>query len=129
MDSNKFIQGVLKTEAPVTPEMTKRISEPKFIRLDHAADGLCTEAGEFKDTLKKYKFYGTPVDEVNLIEELGDLLYYCALACDGLNISFEDVMQINQNKLKTRYPDKFSQDNAENRDLNKERKILEERDE
>ena len=87
--------------------------------------GLVTEAGEFQDMLKKHVFYGKPLDEVNLKEEIGDLLWYCAIALEALDTDFEAVMETNINKLKARYPEKFTEDKAENRDLVKEREILE----
>jgi NTP pyrophosphatase (non-canonical NTP hydrolase) len=91
----------------------------------HAAMGLTTESGEFMDALKKHVFYGKPLDKVNLKEEVGDLLWYCALALHALDSSFEEVMATNIAKLKARYPDKFEESQAINRDLDKERGILE----
>jgi NTP pyrophosphatase (non-canonical NTP hydrolase) len=128
MNPKEYIEGVLKTEAPITELMIERISDPTLIRLNHAASGLITEAGEFEDTLKKHIYYGAKLDKVNLKEELGDLLWYIALACDELKTSFEEVMAVNYKKLKERYGDKFTEEAAEHRDLEKERKILEEGD-
>ena len=91
----------------------------------HAAMGLTTESGEFMDAIKKHLFYGKPLDKVNLKEEIGDVLWYCALALHSLDSSFEEVMATNIAKLKARYPDKFEESQALNRDLDKERSILE----
>lgn len=95
------------------------------IDLQHAALGMITESAEFADMLKKHIFYGKPLDKVNLREEVGDLLWYCAMALRALDTDFETVMETNINKLKARYPQKFTEDEALNRDLDKERKILE----
>lgn len=62
---------------------------------------------------------------VNLAEELGDLFWYMAIVGDELGIKFEDVMDRNITKLKARYGEKFSEEKAEHRDLDSERKILE----
>lgn len=97
----------------------------KQVRLLHASMGLHTEPAEFTDALKKHIFYGKPLDEVNLREELGDTLWYIAIALDCLGTDFETEMNININKLKARYPEKFTSEKAENRDLATERKILE----
>ena len=94
-------------------------------RLLHAGIGMVTEAGEFIDALKKHIFYGKELDRVNLAEEIGDMFWYIAIACDELKVSFEEVQATNIAKLKARYPDKFSLESAENRDLVKERQILE----
>lgn len=95
------------------------------MRLLHAALGLQTEAGEFADPIKKYVFYGKPIDHVLLEEELGDLTWYIALACNALGLDMMAVMEKNVAKLKQRYPEKFTEDKALNRDLDAERKILE----
>jgi NTP pyrophosphatase (non-canonical NTP hydrolase) len=79
----------------------------------HAAMGLVTEAGEFLDNFKK-DLYGKnrPMRPDNAREELGDLLYYMALAIRGLqsmgyNINFRDIIKDNVVKLANRYIDKF----------------------
>lgn len=94
-------------------------------RLLHAAMGLDTEAGEFMDALKKSIFYGKPLDKTNLKEEIGDLLWYLAIAMDELGTDFDTEQDRVIRKLKARYPSKFENELAENRDLATERKILE----
>jgi NTP pyrophosphatase (non-canonical NTP hydrolase) len=106
--------------------------DDKMIRLQHAAFGFCTESGEFMDALKKHVFYGDELDLTNLAEELGDLLWYVALACNALGINLEDVMTKNLKKLhgKTgRYKDQFTEEEALHRNLDVERKTLEGEDE
>ncbi len=88
-------------------------------------DGLCTEAGEALDQLKKHKFYGRPIDEVNLIEEAGDLLWYIACLAHILGVPLHRVAEINIDKLAFRYPEKFSEYLANNRELEGERAVLE----
>src|SRR5690606_12559489 len=114
-----------RTESPVTQELIERASVPKFIRLEHAAYGLATEAGELLDQLKKHKFYGKPLDFVNLEEEAGDVAWYLALVCNALGVDMQAIMDRNIQKLRTRFPEKFSADGAINRDLDAERKVLE----
>lgn len=100
---------------------------PQPIRLFHAALGLSTEVGEFNDMLKKWIYYQQELDQTNLEEELGDILWYVALACNALEVSLEDVMEKNIAKLKARYPGKYTDFLAaeENRDRDAERKSLE----
>ncbi len=91
----------------------------------HGAIGLSTEAGEMLDAVKRALFYGGDLDRTNLIEELGDLEWYMAVIRDALNVSQEEVQQINIEKLRARYPEKFSTDHALQRDLGRERAVLE----
>lgn len=97
----------------------------KQSRLVHYLLGIGTEAGELQDQLKKHLAYGKPFDEVNIKEELGDLMWYVARTCDTLGLTLEEVMEVNINKLKARYGDKFTAYAALNRDLENERKVLE----
>lgn len=94
-------------------------------RLIHASMGMVTEAAEFQDALKKALFYGKPVDTTNLKEEIGDLLWYLAIAMHALQTDFDAEQDRVIRKLKSRYPSKFDNALAENRDLVAERKILE----
>lgn len=115
-----FIEQAKRTESNMTPKMT----EGKW-RLLHAAMGLTTEAGEFMDALKKYYFYGKALDRTNLLEELGDLLWYMAIALDELDSDFSSEMDRVIRKLRARFPDKFNALDANIRDLDAERRELE----
>ena len=81
-------------------------------RLTNAALGLSGEAGEFADSVKKHLFHGHPLDSDALQKELGDVLWYVALACDSLDLSMADVMQANMEKLRRRYPAGFSREQS-----------------
>ncbi len=125
MNSDQYIRDAIRTESQDFLSMQGRFSDDSIKRLLHAGIGLATESGEFLDTLKKHLFYGKELDKVNLKEELGDLFWYMAIACDELDVSFESLMDKNIKKLKARYGEKFSEDLAENRNLKNERNILE----
>lgn len=76
-------------------------------RLLTASVGMCAEAGEFTEIVKKIIFQGKPVNEENLFHlkrELGDIMWYVAQACIGLNISLDEVLEMNVEKLVARYP-------------------------
>lgn len=96
-------------------------------RLEHAVMGIVTEAGELMDQIKKSKIYNKPIDKVNLIEEGGDVMWYLALLARELGIGFEEMWDKNIRKLQKRYPEKWSEHDADpqNRDLSKEREELE----
>lgn len=91
----------------------------------HMALGLVTEAGEFADVYKKALAYKKPIDYINLKEELGDMLWYISNFCNIMNWDMSDIMETNIKKLETRYPEKFTEDLAINRNLEEERNILE----
>ncbi len=91
----------------------------------HMLFGMTTEVGELTDVFKKYIAYGKEIDPVNVVEELGDILYYLASFCRIYGVPLSEVISRNIAKLETRYPEKFTQYNANNRDLEKEREQLE----
>ena len=88
-------------------------------RLLTAAVGMSAEAGEFTEIVKKIVFQGKPVNQENLFHlkrELGDIMWYVSQACIGLDISLEEVIQMNFEKLSARYPEgAFSIERSENR--------------
>ena len=93
----------------------------------HSAMGVCTESGELLDAVKKHVFYGKPLDTVNLVEEVGDILWYLSLlenAIDWPNL-LDVAMEKNVAKLRKRYGDKFTESGAINRNTEAERSILE----
>jgi len=95
--------------------------------LIHAIFGLVTESGELMDIVKRAFFYGKGKEAVDLVhvkEEIQDILWYVALACNNLGVSFEEMMDKNIAKLRARYPNKFNTEDAYNRDLEGERKVL-----
>ena len=76
-------------------------------RLLTAAVGINAEGGEFMEIVKKMVFQGKPWTDDNrehLIIELGDILWYVMQACKALDVSIEDVVAGNVEKLKKRYP-------------------------
>lgn len=123
--SNLFIKEALKTEAPITDELINRLTEPRTIRLLHAAMGMSTEAGELLDALKKFIFYGKDLDLVNIKEELGDNNWYQAIMLDEIDYSYEEIWALVIKKLQARYKGNYNKEGAINRDLNNERSILE----
>lgn len=80
--------------------------------LIHAALGLAGEVGEFVDAVKRHVIYGKPLDRENAAEEIGDVLWFCALACETLGISMADVASHNIDKLRQRYPEKYTDTHA-----------------
>lgn len=90
----------------------------------HMVIGISTESGELLDAYKKRFAYGKEVDLINVKEEIGDLMWYISNLCRMKGFNLEEIMATNINKLMVRFPEKFSQENALNRDLEQERIIL-----
>lgn len=91
----------------------------------HMIMGIATEAGELMDVYKKNHAYGKDIDIYNVREEIGDLMWYIINLCNLHGWDITDIMRTNIRKLRERYPNKFNQEDALNRDLVAERKILE----
>ena len=74
--------------------------------------GLCGESGEAIDIVKKHYFHGHELDQEKLIKELGDIAWYLAEAATALDISLEDILSTNIDKLKKRYPKGFDKEKS-----------------
>lgn len=90
--------------------------ESNLAKIRNAVYGLNGEAGEVIDLLKKHEFQGHELNKEKLIDECGDCLWYAALLADALDVTLEDVMLRNVEKLKARYPDGFDKSRSINRD-------------
>lgn len=85
-------------------------------KLENGILGLCGETGECADVLKKYLFQGHRLDFDKLIEELGDVLWYCAELASGLGEDLGSIAKKNIEKLKKRYPEGFDPERSVNRE-------------
>ena len=112
----KIINVLLKVLVPLM-ERVQILS-----RLLTAAVGINAEGGEFMEIVKKMVFQGKPWNDDNrehLIIELGDVMWYVMQACMALDVSIEDVVAGNVEKLKKRYPGgEFDVYKSENRAAN-----------
>jgi NTP pyrophosphatase (non-canonical NTP hydrolase) len=130
IDLDKYVQFVGAVTSPAsrnTTEFVDRILELKdqgadIQRLLTAACGITAEGGEFTEIVKKIAFQGKPYNEDNVYHmkrELGDIMWYIAQACIALDMSFEEIAQMNFDKLNARYPEgTFSIERSENRVTN-----------
>ena len=88
-------------------------------RLLTAAVGMSAESGEFTEVVKKIIFQGKPVNDENIFHlkrELGDIMWYVAQACMALDTDFNEIIEMNVDKLKARYPGgEFDVHHSENR--------------
>lgn len=131
------IQNALKDLTNVringsSEEMGEKELEKIDPRIFHAIIGIATESTELCEGLYD-TLTGKEIDLVNLREENGDLNWYQAVFYDamrelGYNGTWDKDLETNIAKLEARFPEKFDKVRAVNRDLDKERKILEGKD-
>lgn len=76
-------------------------------KIENGILGMCGEAGECADLLKKHRHQKHEFDRAKLLDETGDVLWYVAETAAGLGVTLEEVAQHNINKLKARYPEGF----------------------
>ena len=81
----------------------------------NACLGLCGEAGETLDLVKHWIFHETPLNLDHLKKEIGDTMWYVALLCESFGFNMDEIMQINIDKLKNRYPDGFDVEKSRHR--------------
>lgn len=98
MDANEYQKLAMTT---LNPSLDKKEV------LINSVMGLCGEAGEAIDIVKKWMAQGHELDKQKLVKELGDVAWYLAEAATALEVSLSDVLQGNIDKLKKRYPDGF----------------------
>lgn len=77
--------------------------------------GLCGEAGEVIDLLKKSRFQGHPLDSEKVLEELSDVGWYLAITAHAFGFTLDDVFEYNIRKLRKRYPEGFDAERSVNR--------------
>ena len=108
----EFVNGVTSEQSKSHEAFVYRIQELEgqgfpSERLLTAAVGMSAEAGEFTEIVKKIVFQGKPVNEENLFHlkrELGDIMWYVAQACMGLDTTIDEIIEMNVEKLEKRYP-------------------------
>ena len=120
-----FVAGVTSQPSTDLPTLLSRMTEldvsddADIPRLLTAALGLTAESGEFTEVIKKIILQGKPYNEENVFHlkrELGDICWYLAQACMALDTTFDEIIEMNVDKLKARYPGgEFDVHHSENR--------------
>lgn len=88
-----------------------------LLNVIYAAMGMCGEAGEASELVKKYAYHGYTIDTEHLARELGDVLWYVSYMAYLFGYPLGKIMAMNQEKLAKRYPDgKFDAERSRNRE-------------
>jgi NTP pyrophosphatase (non-canonical NTP hydrolase) len=105
VDMNEYQKLAMRTNSD--QPMTQAICNGVF--------GLCGEAGEVADLLKKSLFHGHELDKQSLSKELGDVMWYVACLAETFNLKLDKIAQQNIDKLIKRYPEGFDKQRSINR--------------
>ena len=133
IDTEKYVDFVRQTTSPESLDYAALLTRLNSLELEDdcntsqlltAAFGLSAEAGEFTEVVKKIVFQGKPYNEENVFHlkrELGDICWYMAQALMALDTDFNEILDMNVEKLSARYPegsfDVYQSENRKERDL------------
>ena len=128
VDTKKYIQFVYEVTSAPSQDYAALLTRMNELELEHDADvsklltaalGLTAESGEFTEVVKKIILQGKPYNEDNVFHmkrELGDICWYIAQACMALDTTFDEIIEMNVEKLEARYPGgSFDVHHSENR--------------
>ena len=128
VDTNKYLDFVTEVTSLPSTDLAALLSRITELDIENDADvprlltaalGLTAESGEFTEVVKKIILQGKPYNEDNVFHmkrELGDICWYIAQACMALDTTFDEIIEMNVEKLKARYPGgEFDVHKSENR--------------
>ena len=131
VDTNKYLDFVTEVTSLPSKDLAALLSRITELDIEHDADvprlltaalGLTAESGEFTEVVKKIILQGKPYNEDNVFHmkrELGDVMWYVAQCCIALDISLDEICDMNIEKLGKRFPDgHFDTYYSENRKAN-----------
>ena len=108
MTLNEYQQEAMRTASGITNASQDNL-------LLNGVMGLNGEAGEVIDILKKHIFQGHELDKKHIAKELGDCLWYIAIAAKGAGYMLDEIAEMNKAKLRSRYPDGFETEKSTHR--------------
>ena len=128
VDTEKYLDFVTEVTSLPSTDLAALLSRITELDIEQDADvprlltaalGLTAESGEFTEVVKKIILQGKPYNEENVFHmkrELGDICWYLAQACMALDTTFDEIIEMNVDKLKARYPGgEFDVHKSENR--------------
>jgi NTP pyrophosphatase (non-canonical NTP hydrolase) len=128
VDTEKYLEFVSEVTSAPSKDIAQLFRRMTDLEVEQDADvprlltaalGLCAESGEFTEVIKKIVLQGKPYNKENVFHlkrELGDICWYLAQACMALDTTFDEIIEMNVEKLKARYPGgEFNIHKSENR--------------
>jgi NTP pyrophosphatase (non-canonical NTP hydrolase) len=107
MTPNEYQVEALRTASGMNPAFPMELN---------GVMGLAGESGECVDLMKKHLFQGHTLDKGHLAKELGDVAWYLAVTAYAIGYDLEEILQMNVDKLRKRYPDGFDPDRSQHRE-------------
>lgn len=107
---SKFVDSCIKPGQQIKDSLS-----PEQTHLLHMAVGISGEAGELLDAIKKHTIYQKPLDVENVVEELGDLIFYMQGIINALQLDGDAIVEANVTKLQKRYAKGYSDQAAQER--------------
>ena len=116
VDTEKYLEFVSEVTSDPSKDIAQLFRRMTDLEVEQDADvprlltaalGLSAESGEFTEVIKKIVLQGKPYNKENVFHlkrELGDICWYLAQACMALDTTFDEVIEMNVEKLKARYP-------------------------
>jgi NTP pyrophosphatase (non-canonical NTP hydrolase) len=102
-----FYEIMVSNLAKPAEEIQETLS-PGKVHINHMLLGLTTELGELATTIKRWIIYNEELNTKNIVEELGDMEFYLEGLRQGLDLTREQILAHNTEKLTFRYGDKYS---------------------
>lgn len=118
MEARKYQKEAMRTnDGKNKPRLLKALDFPlmDIAGVLNASLGLSGEVGELNDMIKKAIFHGHIISSKKIKKEIGDICWYIALMCDSFGFDLNEIMEMNIEKLKARYPEGFSEFLSQNR--------------
>ena len=128
VDTEKYLEFVSEVTSDPSKDIAQLFRRMTDLEVEQDADvprlltaalGLSAESGEFTEVIKKIVLQGKPYNKENIFHlkrELGDICWYLAQACMALDTTFDEIIEMNVEKLKARYPGgEFNIHKSENR--------------
>ena len=128
VDTEKYLEFVSEVTSNPSKDIAQLFRRMTDLEVEQDADvprlltaalGLSAESGEFTEVIKKIVLQGKPYNKENVFHlkrELGDICWYLAQACMALDTTFDEIIEMNVDKLKARYPGgEFNVHKSENR--------------
>ena len=128
VDTEKYLEFVSEVTSDPSKDIAQLFRRMTDLEVEQDADvprlltaalGLTAESGEFTEVIKKIVLQGKPYNKENVFHlkrELGDICWYLAQACMALDTTFDEIIEMNVEKLKARYPGgEFNIHKSENR--------------
>lgn len=107
MTGNEYQKAALRTA---------NMDYSEYGMIMNGALGLCGEAGEVADLIKKATFQGHNLDTEHIAEELGDVAWYLAITASAIGKNLDEIFSANVDKLRKRYPEGFDADRSVHRE-------------